>query len=78
MKSGEKEQAVRSLRQACALARAFDAAPNYEVNQVKFISRVEASHDSLGETTMDALEKALQYICPELLDCLKEVSGHDE
>ena len=78
MKSGEKEEAVRSLRQACALARAFDAAPNYEVNQVKFISRVEASHDSLGETTMDALEKALQYICPELLDCLKEVSGHDE
>ena len=78
MKSGEKEEAVRSLRQACALARAFDAAPNYEVNQVKFISRVEASHDSLGETTMDALEKALQYICPELLDCLKEVSGHEE
>ena len=78
MKSGEKEEAVKSLRHACALARSFDAAPNYEVDRVKFISRAEAVHDSLGETAMEALENALQYIGPELRDCWKEVSGHEK
>ena len=78
IKSGEKEEAVRSLRQACALARSFDAAPNYEMDRVKFVSRVEAAHDSLGETAMEALENALQYLDPELRDCWKEVSGYEE
>ena len=78
MKSGEKEEAVKSLRHACALAHSFDAAPNYEVDRVKFLRRAEAVHDSLGETAMEALENSLQYIGPVLRDCWKEVSGHEE
>ncbi len=77
-KSGKKEEAVRSLRQACALASSFDAAPNYEVDRVKFISRVEATYDSMGETAMEAVENALRYVSPELRACWKEVTASEE
>ena len=78
LKSGEKEEAVRSLRQAYALARFFDAAPNYEVARIKFISRVEATYDSMGETAAEAVETALRYVSPELRERWKEMAGNEE
>ena len=78
LKSGEKEEAVRSLRQAYALARFFDAAPNYEVARIKYISRVEATYDSMGETAAEAVETALRYVSPELRERWKEMAGNEE
>ena len=62
------------------LAVAFDAAPNYAANQVRFEreSEMTNAHDLLGETAMDAVAVVLQDKDPELQKLWKEACGHEE
>ena len=63
--AGEVDAARESLRQAVALARRFDAAPDYSCRNTRFIVEGEqaaSAYDTLGATAMDALENALKDI----------------
>ncbi len=70
--SGMRKEAEDSLRKATTLARAFDAAPNYAANMVKYVRESETTnaHDLLGITAMDDVEKILQNADPELRELL--------
>jgi hypothetical protein len=67
-KSGDQKGAEESLRTAKRLAVAFDAAPNYAANQVKYVRESETTnaHDLLGETAMNAVMYVLRDKDPEL------------
>ena len=79
-KSGDRKGAEESLRTAKRLAVAFDAAPNYAANQVKYVRESETTnaHDLLGETAMDAVKYVLRDKDPELRKLWTEVCGKDE
>ena len=70
--SGKRKEAVESIKNATSLARAFDAAPNYAANMVKYVRDSERTnaHDFFGVTAMDAVKKILQNADPELRDLL--------
>ena len=70
--SGKRKDAVESIKKATSLARAFDAAPNYAANMVKYVRDSERTnaHDFFGVTAMDAVKKILQNADPELRDLL--------
>ena len=70
--SGKRKEAEESLRKAKSLARAFDAAPNYAANMVKYVreSEMTNAHDLFGITAMDEVEKFLQNADPELRELL--------
>ena len=70
--SGKRKEAADSLRKAKSLARAFDAAPNYAANLVKYVreSEMTNAHDLFGITAMDEVEKFLQSADPELRELL--------
>ena len=70
--SGKRKEAVESIKKATSLARAFDAAPNYAANMVKYVRDSERTnaHDFFGVTAMDAVKKILQNADPELRDLL--------
>ena len=70
--SGKRKEAVESIRRATSLACAFDAAPNYAANMVKYVRDSERTnaHDFFGVTAMDAVKKILQNADPELRDLL--------
>ena len=78
-KSGNRKGAEESLRKAKTLAIAFDAAPNYMANRVKYVREAETTnaHDLLGETAMDAAEKVLQNADPELRELWAKVGEHE-
>ena len=71
--SGKQKEAVESLRKATVLARAFDAAPNYAANMVKYVreSEITNAHNLFGITAMDEVERILQNADPELRELLK-------
>ena len=71
--SGKRKEAVESLRKATVLARAFDAAPNYAANMVKYVreSEITNAHNLFGITAMDEVERILQNADPELRELLK-------
>ena len=71
--SGKRKEAVESLRKATVLARAFDAAPNYAANLVKYVreSEITNAHNLFGITAMDEVERILQNADPELRELLK-------
>ena len=79
-KSGDRKGAEGSLGKAELLAAAFDAAPNYAANQVKYVRESETTnaHDLLGETAMDAVKYVLHEKDPELRKLWAEVCGKDE
>ena len=79
-KSGDRKGAEESLGKAKRLAAAFDAAPNYAANQVKYVreSEMTNAHDLPGETAMDAAACVLQNKAPELRKPWAEVCGKDE
>ena len=79
-KSGDRKGAEESLRTAKRLAVAFDAAPNYAANQVKYVRESETTnaHDLLGETAMDAVKYVLRDKDPELRKLWAEVCDKDE
>ena len=56
-KAGNRKGAEDSLGKAKPLALAFDAAPNYAANRVKYVREPEMTnaHDLLGKTAMDAV-----------------------
>ena len=61
MELGQPETAKAYLRTAKKLALHFDEAPNYDAASMRFvdIARSATAHDDLGETAMDAVEKAI-------------------
>lgn len=67
-KAGDREGAADALGKAKALARGFDAAPNYDAERLKFVrgSQWSSAHDALGETAMDAVAYVLRDKGPEL------------
>ena len=67
-RSGDGKGAEESLRKAETLARAFDAAPNYSANRVKYVREPETTnaHDLLGKTAMDTAEYVLHNRDPGL------------
>ena len=79
-RSGDRKGAEESLGKAKPLAVAFDAAPNYAANQVKYVRESETTnaHDLLGETALDAVEKVLQDAEPELRSLWAEVRDREE
>lgn len=59
---GRLDEARAALRQALALAGAFDADPGYHVDRVRFVSLAErySGHDNLGDTAMEAVRKMVE------------------
>ena len=78
-KSGDRKGAEESLRKAKSLAVAFDAAPEYAANRVKYVREQETTnaHDLLGKTAMDAVEYVLHDKDPELRNLWADVRGHE-
>ncbi len=78
-KSGDRKGAEDSLRKAQSLAVAFDAAPDYAANRVKYVREPETTnaHDLLGKTAVDAVEYVLHDKDPELRKLWREVCGHE-
>ena len=79
-RSGDRKAAEDSLRKAEALARCFDAAPDYDAERLKFVrgSRWSGAHDALGKTAMEAVAYVLHDKDPELRNLWAEVCGKDE
>ena len=73
-RSGDRKGAEESLRKAKSAAAAFDAAPDYAANRVKYVRETEttSAHDLLGKTAMDAAEYVLRGKDPELRKLWKE------
>jgi len=79
-KSGDRKAAVNSLGNAKTLADAFDAAPDYAANRVKYVREPETTnaHDLLGKTAIDAVEYILRDKDPELRKLWEEVRDHED
>ena len=79
-KSGDRKGAEDSLRKAKPLAVAFDAAPDYAANRVKYVRESEKTnaHDLLGETAMDAAEYVLHDKDPELRKLWADICSGEE
>ncbi len=71
--AGDDAAARDSLATALALARAFDAAPDYSYRNLLFVAdwhRNDALYDSLGATAMQAIENALNEIDSKALSAI--------
>ncbi len=79
-KSGNHNGAEESLRKARTLACAFDAAPNYVANRVKYVreSEMTNAHDWIGKTAMDAVENVLHDKDPGLRKLWAKVTGPED
>ena len=78
IKSGNTDEARGSLESASALARRFDAAPNYAGSAVRFIARSDqmSAYDNLGTTAMESMENIVREFGEETLsDLWKEIKG---
>ena len=64
LKSGDKKKAEGCLNKAKKIALKFDAAPDYDVKNLNFMTGTQSLmlHDSLGSTCMEAIEKAMEYL----------------
>ena len=60
--SGRTQEARASLEQAQNLAAVFDAAPSYDVNDIRFISGVEnaGAYDDIGATAAQVIENVVK------------------
>ena len=68
--AGDDAAARGSLAQGIALARAFDAAPDYSCRNLRFIAdwhRNDALYDGLGATAKETMENALRDFGSEAL-----------
>ena len=61
---GEKEKAEKTLKKAFQTAEKFDADPDYDTRNMKFImiNEVCKAYDSLGDTAMDAVNNIIATI----------------
>ena len=59
--SGRTQEARASLEQAQSLAAAFDAAPSYDVNDIRFICGVEdaGAYDDIGATAAQVIDNVV-------------------
>ena len=75
--SGEREAAEQSLRQAAALARRFDAAPDYGLGAFRFaaIPETASTYDYLGATAAESVAAVIRLMGSRALaELWKEVS----
>ena len=80
LKTGEKKEAVSSLKQACMWVRHFDAAPDYSFTSrfVDVAQNDDVGFDGLGFTARESVEKLIEIIKDDELKTLwKEVSGNE-
>lgn len=79
--AGDAGAARESLERAAALARAFDAAPDYSLLDIRFVDEPDGAftaYDILGATATEAVTNALdEFSNPELHDLWKELSKND-
>lgn len=71
--AGDDAAARDSLAKALALARAFDAAPDYSCRNLRFSTdwnRNDVMYDGLGATAMEAVENALNESGSEALSAI--------
>lgn len=72
----KKEDALKSLRQAKAIALQFDQAPNYDASNIRFVScqRPATAFDDIGDTAMIGLDSMIaQYEKQDLIDLWRKV-----
>ena len=64
LQAGDKDNALENLKQAEKTAYKFDSNPDYDVNNLRFISINESMmlQDSLGKTGIESIEKAIEYV----------------
>lgn len=78
-RAGMRGEALRSLREAAALARRFDASPVYSADAFRFAFVPESAviSDSLGRTAAESVEELLRCLNePALHTAWKEVVDH--
>ena len=78
LESGKRKKAEQYLKQAKESALRFDAAPDYDVKNLRFISIEDSMmlRDSVGKTGIESIEKAMDYLkadgLKKLWDKIKE------
>lgn len=78
LESGKRKKAEQYLKQAQESALRFDAAPDYDVKNLRFISIEDSMmlRDSVGKTGIESIEKAMDYLkadgLKKLWDKIKE------
>lgn len=79
-KGGEQDEARASMAQAAALARRFDAAPDFGLGTFRFaaVSECMSVHDWLGATARESVERLLRDVGDPAADRLwKEAYEHE-
>ena len=80
LKAGNTAEARSSLREAAVLARRFDAAPDYSISSMRYLSEPEKTFtfDTLGATASESVGKLLENLGSEELHSMwKEVESHE-
>ena len=78
--TGMAEDARASLREAAAVGRCFDAAPDYGLEAIRFATITDSAsmHDLLGATAAGSIENIIGLLKDQALsEMWKEVSGHE-
>ena len=72
LRSGQTDEARATLKEALDNAKRFDAAPSYEVDDIRFVTHIEGAsvYDDLGATAMESLEKVIPTLEDEALSAL--------
>ena len=79
MDTGKKAEAYSSLGEAAALARRFDAGPDYSMRSMRYVAEPEQArvYDTLGATASESIGKILENLGSEELRTLwKEADSH--
>lgn len=79
LRTGKPEEARASLRQAAALVRQFDAAPDYGIGSIRFVNHTISwsYHDMLGATARDSVEYLIQQLADAELASLWEQESEE-
>ena len=80
LKAGNTAEARASLAEAAALARRFDAAPDYSISSMRYLSEPEKTftYDTLGATASESVGTLLENLGSEELRRLwEEIESHE-
>ena len=80
-KMGETDAARASLQSAKRIAEAFDAAPNYDWEAVRFVEHPEkmSAYDDLGATAMQSVESVIKSFEDEAFSAMwNEINEQDK
>ena len=72
-----KNEALRLLKDVKSKAEAFDAAPDYDLTNLRFVSRQErlSAYDTLGSTCKEIVENSISELrSPELMKLWKSIN----